>query len=108
MNWRRGLLRLWLVLSLCWIVALGVFAWEQAPWKAFRMAACEEAGGNPIDCYDAERARPEAPVGLSDIAAVGKRWGKELAVFALLPPLITLVLGLLGVWVVSGFAHSGT
>jgi hypothetical protein len=32
---------------------------------------------------------------------------KEFAPYALLPPLVTLVLGLLGVWVVSGFARKG-
>ena len=32
MNWRRGLLRLWLVLSLCWIAGLGLYAWKQEPW----------------------------------------------------------------------------
>jgi hypothetical protein len=33
---------------------------------------------------------------------------KEYAPYALLPPLVTLVLGLLGAWVVSGFARRGT
>ena len=28
MNWRRGLLGLWLVLSLGWVVSIGVVAWE--------------------------------------------------------------------------------
>ena len=33
MSWRRGLLlRLWLALSLCWIVAVGVYVWTQEPW----------------------------------------------------------------------------
>jgi hypothetical protein len=31
MNWRRGLLRLWLVVSLCWIAGVGVYAWKQEP-----------------------------------------------------------------------------
>jgi hypothetical protein len=31
MNWRRRLLRLWLVLSLCWIAGIGVYAWKQEP-----------------------------------------------------------------------------
>ena len=29
---RSRLWRLWLVLSLCWIVAVGVYAWKQKPW----------------------------------------------------------------------------
>jgi hypothetical protein len=32
---------------------------------------------------------------------------REYAPYALLPPLVTLVLGLLGAWVVSGFARKG-
>jgi hypothetical protein len=31
MNWRKGLLRLWLVLSLCWIAGVGVYAWKHEP-----------------------------------------------------------------------------
>jgi hypothetical protein len=31
MNWRRGLLRLWLVLSVCWIAGVGVYAWKHEP-----------------------------------------------------------------------------
>jgi hypothetical protein len=31
MNWRKGLLRLWLVLSLCWIAGIGVYAWKHEP-----------------------------------------------------------------------------
>jgi hypothetical protein len=31
MNWRRGLLRLWLVLSLCWVVVVGLYAWAEHP-----------------------------------------------------------------------------
>jgi hypothetical protein len=39
MNLRRGVLRLWLVLSLCWIVGVGVFAWGYEPWSAGRSGA---------------------------------------------------------------------
>ena len=28
MNWRRGLFRLWLLLSLCWIVPIVVLEWR--------------------------------------------------------------------------------
>jgi hypothetical protein len=107
MNWRRGLLRLWLALSLCWIAGVGVFAWEHNAWMKSRTAACFEAkraqGVNPWDCFDRdEQVRLSIePVGLADIAAAAK----EYTVVALLPPLVTLVLGLLGAWVISGFAR---
>ena len=32
MNWRRGLLRLWFVLSLCWIAGVGLYSWRQESW----------------------------------------------------------------------------
>jgi len=107
MNWRRGLWRLWLVFSLCWIVAVGVAAWREEAWIGTRISACAEAkgaqGANPFSCFDRdELARlKSAPVGLADVAAVIK----DYAAFAFLPPLIALVLGLLGVWVASGFAR---
>jgi hypothetical protein len=110
MNWRRGLFRLWLVLSLCWIVAVSVYAWKQEPWMlSLRVPACFEAkraaGANPFNCFDvAEGVRlREASVRLADIAAAAK----EYAVYAFLPPLIALVLGLSGAWMVSGFARKG-
>ena len=43
------------------------------------------------------------PVGLADLAGAAK----EYAVIALLPPLVTLALGLLAAWVLSGFAREG-
>lgn len=46
MNLRRGVLRLWLVLSLCWIVGVGVFAWGYEQTMASRdqaLRACFEA-----------------------------------------------------------------
>jgi hypothetical protein len=91
--------------------SVGVFVWEADCSKITRMEACNEAkeaaGPNTNDCtFDAaERARiDEAPVGLADIAALAKK----ASVFALPPPSIALVLGLLGSWVVSGFACRGT
>ena len=109
MNWRRGLWRLWLALSLCWIVLVGLFAWQHDGWMPSRTWACFEAkqaqGLNPFDCSDRdEQVRlSRAPVGLADIVAAAK----EYAVYALLPPLITFALGLLAAWVVSGFWRKG-
>jgi hypothetical protein len=110
MNWRRGLLRLWLVLSLFWIVFIGIFAWQHEAWMSARTTACSEAkraqGVNPFDCYEHdEKVRlSNIPVGLADIAAVAK----ENVALVLIPPLVVLVFGLLGAWVVSGFARRGT
>jgi hypothetical protein len=109
MNWRRGLLRLWLVLSLGWIVSFGVYLWNDNAWISSRTTACFEArraeGASPYSCLDPNEflRRARAPVELADVFAAAK----EYAVYAFLPPLIALVLGLLGAWVVSGFARKG-
>jgi hypothetical protein len=110
MSWRRGFWRLWLVLSLLWIVAVGVYAWKEEPWvMSSRMRTCMDAkeaqGANLLSCFEyTEIARlRQGPVGSADIAAAAK----EYAAFALIPPLVVLGLGLLGAWVASGFARKG-
>src|SRR5262245_39046965 len=108
MNWRRGLLRLWLVLSLCWIVGVGALAWERGPVASRdrALAACFEAkkaqGVNVFDCLNEVTARND-PLTSADIPSVIR----EYAAYVLLPPLIAFVLGLLGAWVVAGFARKG-
>ena len=112
MNWRRGLLRLWLVLSLCWIVLVGLFAWQNDTLKFARMQACSEAkraqGADAFICGLSEEVDEQVrlmSIGVADIATTAII--EELVAFALIPPLVTLVLGLLGVWVVSGFVRRG-
>jgi hypothetical protein len=106
MNWRRGLLRLWLALSLCWIVGVGAVAWERGPVASRdqALAACFEArkaeGANALSCLNEVTPRND-PVRLADIPIMIKEYGA----YALLPPLIAFVLGLLGAWVVTGFAR---
>jgi hypothetical protein len=43
MSWRRRLLGLWLVLSLCWIAGVGVYAWKQEPGLSSSQFAYETA-----------------------------------------------------------------
>jgi hypothetical protein len=145
MNWRRGLLRLWLVLSLCWIVVVGLYAWAQQPgdaaWSCFEVE--QTTGANEFVCSRGETFHQSDPVTLKvgdqrvkidrrflqlspeeqnqKVEEIAKALSlkdtlttatiatiKEYAPYALLPPLVTLVLGLLGAWVVSGFARRGT
>jgi hypothetical protein len=108
MNWRRGLLRLWLVLSLCWIVAVGLYAWPYA-WPPYcrllGQATTPNEQRNPPGTFTPiDPNEPAPPETWPCIAATIN----EFAPYALLPPLVTLVLGLLGVWVASGFARRGT
>jgi hypothetical protein len=91
MNWRRRLLRLWLVLSLCWIAVVGVYAWKQEP------GISSSQFGYEIASSPEKQNERERPGGLN--AELAKRY----IAFVLLPPLVTLALGLLGAWVVSSF-----
>jgi hypothetical protein len=95
MNWRKGLLRLWLVLSLCWIAGVGVYAWKQEPGLSSSQSAYETASSPG-------KQNEKEIVGSLNVELV-----KQYAVYVLVPPLATLVLGLLGAWVVSSFEREG-
>jgi hypothetical protein len=60
-NVKRGLLRLWIVISICWVAAVVIKFYEREiiPRQvAAQQAACAEARranpklGNPFDCFD--------------------------------------------------------
>ena len=91
MDCRRRLLRLWLVLSLCWIAGVGVYAWKQEPELSSSQLAYETASSP-------EKQNEKEVVGSLNVELV-----KRYVAYVLLPPLITLALGLLGAWVVSSF-----
>jgi len=95
MNWRRRLLRLWLVLSLCWIAGVGVYAWKHEPGISPSQVGYEIASSP-------EKQNEKEIVGNLN-AELAKRYGA----YVLLPPLTTLALGLLGAWVVSSFERRG-
>src|SRR5262245_1580112 len=95
MNWRKGLLRLWLVLSLCWIAGVGVYAWKHEPGISPSQVGYEIASSP-------EKQNEKEIVGNLS-AELAKQYGR----YVLLPPLITLALGLLGAWVVSSFERRG-
>jgi hypothetical protein len=140
------LLRLWLVLSLCWIVVVGLFAWPYAwrdtAWSCGEIGeltrSFQPTGKTSFVCLEDSLFRHSDPVTLKvggqsvkvdrqflqqlspeeqnrTVAEIAKILSlednpttatiKEYAPYALLPPLVTLVLGLLGVWVASGFAR---
>ena len=92
-----GCCGLWLVLSLCWIVGVGVFAWGYEQTMASRyqaLRACFETrkaeGTDMFSCFLDETPYP----------ALGKTVG-EYAAYAFLPPLVTLALGLIGAWLAA-------
>jgi hypothetical protein len=91
MNWRKGLLRLWLVLSLCWIAGVGVYAWKHEPGISSSQFGYEIASS------------PEKQSEKEIVGSLNTELAKRYVAYVLLPPLITLALGLLGAWVVSSF-----
>ena len=129
MNWRLGLLRLWVVATLLWLVACGgwaLFQWRDGIGARF-----------PVTDPNGLKFVVTAPVGTAkaDVlpfmrnSAVVKKWqadcGKERSapcrqeilvqmpgvteyvvrfwVFTISMPVVVLVLGLICVWVILGF-----
>ena len=95
MNWRSRLPRLWLVLSLCWNAGVGVYAWKQEPGLSSSQFAYETASS------------PEKQNEKEIVDSLNVELVKRYAVYVLVPPLATLVLGLLSAWVVSSFEREG-
>ena len=100
MSWRRGLLRLWLVLSLCWIAGVGLYAWRQEPWILSSSEFVFES--TPDSARDQQKESAD-----KIINSLNAETAKRYALYLLVPPLATLVLGLLSAWVVSSFERKG-
>ncbi len=123
MNWKRGLIRVWLVCSALWIVGVVAFV-AHAPivattfsyptptgersksplgreWSAAEIKGCVDARksngslGNLFSCGD---ERPE-PHRSSDF--IGN--ATTVAIVGFSPPIALIVLGLAGVWIARGF-----
>ena len=100
MNWARGFFRLWLAISLIWIIT--VFAYEHVvvPAKIAAQRACADARkgdaslGNPYDCFDKGHVRFDDLISVDVVPYLG---------WALLPPFVILALGLILGWIISGF-----
>lgn len=126
MNWRRGLLRLWIVVSLTWLLAVAtiVFLFPRdhirpvypaadgtvvaEPWQQISSPAeqqsCSNARtlrptlGNPFACFSPQTAEREELVRES---GVGK--AARILVIGTLPCGVAFVLGLAAFWVGRGF-----
>ena len=95
MDWRRRLLRLWLVLSLCWIAGVGVYAWKHEPVISSSQFGYEIASS------------PEKQNEKEIVGGLNAELAKRYVAYVLLPPMITLALGLFGAWVVLSFERKG-
>jgi hypothetical protein len=79
----------WFVLSLCWIAGVGVYAWKQEPGISSSQFGFEIASS------------PERQTEKEIIGSLNAELAKRYVAYVLLPPMVTLALGLLGAWVVS-------
>lgn len=125
MNWKQGLWRGWIVISALWFLIIVAFVilspryidaypmpnggttnkpWDMI-WSDSEKQRCAEARsknenlGNPFACFE-----PRTP----DYGANGRALdvggnAKTLLVGGLVPPLLLLLLGLAGCWIVGGF-----
>ena len=92
----RGLLRLWLFLSVLWIGSIGVMVWASHPADFWIIPAA-----NPFDQFDKKSPDDFDPHEF----AVFKR-KEEIKVgakLALVPPILVLAIGSGFLWVVRGF-----
>jgi hypothetical protein len=83
MNWWRGLFRLWLILSACWIGAVVFFL---SPITACFKVRAVLSVGNPFDCFDDGVSRTPAVLAI-----------------AFAPVLLSFLIGIVGAWVIRGF-----
>ena len=83
------------MLSLCWIAGVGVYAWKQEPGLSSLQFGYEIA------------SLPEKQNEREIVGSLNAELAKRYVAYVLLPPLITLAIGLFGAWVVSSFERKG-
>jgi hypothetical protein len=96
MNWKRGLFRLWLVLSLCWIAPMVALVWgdlgsheitpDYTKWSAETLAKAERGETLSVSDYPPD-------------------WPGRLATGGIIigPPIAALLLGSALLWAGRGF-----
>jgi hypothetical protein len=109
MNLRRGLLRFWVVLSLAWIIAVGVHGYlqlgEPGLWGTYQVAKAL-VGSNPFDkrwpaTATQEEKREEM---LEKVQWLEARIEvRPHLAWAFGPPLAVLIIGAALGWAVAGF-----
>jgi hypothetical protein len=84
LRFTRGLFRLWIVLTVLWVVTVGFVTWVTMPEDP------RTWGAIPIDNTD-----------LPNPSAQGRIW--RATEFALMPPILVFAIGSAFVWVSRGF-----
>jgi hypothetical protein len=119
MNWRRGLLRVWMILSAIWVLFISINRWDQLSEIFFAIEPPADRGAvslspGPYACWATRNA--DNPFAIitpgADTSAdltLAKAWQRciayklEIPVQALAPPLMLLALGLACSWAAKGF-----
>lgn len=96
-NVGKGLFRLWVVLTVCWIMPLTWVKWNDLDWN-------NRYDLPPLPCPDLPS--PLQGCELWQLEHKGKSRSEhrfDAAQMIILPPTLLLLLGLAGVWVLRGF-----
>jgi hypothetical protein len=94
----RGLLRLWLVLSVLWIGGVGVVTWQTFPPEIPERASFPYLCELNKDCSWLDRVKNQLDMDKEQRAAI-----QSAVVLALAPPAFLLTLGSALVWAFRGF-----
>jgi len=103
MNWRRGLFRLWAILSVAWIVGTIVLT---DPIQKISNPIAAYGGNYPIGSLGNRPIAAWREAGFSDDeigAYLSRRALVEFAELAALPPVLLLAAGFGGWWIARGF-----
>jgi hypothetical protein len=111
MQWRRGFIRLWLVASFIWGVAVVADNWSKLHWwleyTQYTEQRIEKAKDRAVVLSKEgdEEARQDAKVLAMTLAEkrASNAWLLDTAKAVIIPPITILCLGLLVSWIISGF-----
>lgn len=116
MNWRKGLFRLWLVLSLCWFVGTALFTYDDlcaiySLAEAERLSRWIENGGwfhevlGEPGIYVSPALPPSLPPACFPAGDLRVAWLTRLEAFKIIggPPLALLTIGMAVAWIAWGF-----
>jgi hypothetical protein len=102
MNWRRGLFRCWVALSILWIIGIIVVAWA-APTLISTTYLRQPTADEVAKCNELAPSKPPPGFTLDMCAAPIVERSSWYVAIALGFPLLALALGLSIRWVVAGF-----
>jgi hypothetical protein len=116
LNIRRGLLRLWIVISIIWILFIGISSWTQlseifVPVETPAGPGTVALAPGPYACWATRHpdepyafvAGPTGPTSLADAWRQCVAYQMRTPLKALGPPIALLVFGYVVAWVIRGF-----